>query len=322
MALWGGIDEAGYGPQLGPLVVAGAAFHVPEPPEPGALWDALADAVSRQARGSADRLVVNDSKKVNAGRSGLRRLEEGVLSFLSPCMEQLPLNGVELLRFVGAGRGGQEEPAPWFRAVAGISLPVATNPSAVDSKACVLTRALADAGARVLPTRAAIVLPAEFNRIVARTHNKSLLLFQKCGLVLQDLWRHAGPGESRILVDRHGGRRRYRRLLKDVFPGCTCDVVREDADGSTYRITDGERRLLLTFADRADAKALPTALASMTAKYLRELHMMAFNRYWQERVEGLRPTAGYHGDSGRFLSDIAPALEAEGTAPADLVRLR
>ena len=38
---------------------------------------------------------------------------------------------------------------------------------------------------------------------------------------------------------------------------------------------------------------LPTALASMTAKYLRELSMRAFNEFWCARVTGLRPTAGY-----------------------------
>ena len=38
---------------------------------------------------------------------------------------------------------------------------------------------------------------------------------------------------------------------------------------------------------------LPTALASMTAKYLRELAMRAFNEFWCASVPGLRPTAGY-----------------------------
>ena len=45
---------------------------------------------------------------------------------------------------------------------------------------------------------------------------------------------------------------------------------------------------------------LPTALASMTAKYLRELSMRAFNEFWCARVPGLRPTAGYPGDAPRF----------------------
>jgi hypothetical protein len=67
---------------------------------------------------------------------------------------------------------------------------------------------------------------------------------------------------------------------------------------------------------------LPTALASMTAKYHRELSMRAFNAFWTSRVPGLRPTAGYPGDSSRFRADIA-AVQAElGIADGVLWRCR
>jgi hypothetical protein len=52
---------------------------------------------------------------------------------------------------------------------------------------------------------------------------------------------------------------------------------------------------------------LPTALASMTAKYLRELSMRAFNEFWCSRIPNLRPTAGYPKDAHRFRSAIAAA---------------
>jgi hypothetical protein len=55
---------------------------------------------------------------------------------------------------------------------------------------------------------------------------------------------------------------------------------------------------------------LPTALASMTAKYLRELSMRAFNEFWCARVPGLRPTAGYPTDAPRFKREI-DALQRE-----------
>ena len=47
------------------------------------------------------------------------------------------------------------------------------------------------------------------------------------------------------------------------------------------------------------------ALASMTAKYLRELSMRAFNDFWCSRVPGLRPTAGYPADARRFKTEVA-----------------
>ena len=45
----------------------------------------------------------------------------------------------------------------------------------------------------------------------------------------------------------------------------------------------------------------------MTAKYLRELSMRAFNEFWRARVPNLRPTAGYPKDAHRFRKDIAAA---------------
>ena len=225
MFLWAGIDEAGYGPVLGPLVVAGTAFALPDEPAPGALWDVLRDAVVRRARGSAGRLIVNDSKQVYSGPHGLRRLEEGVMGFLAARRRRRIRNGADLFTTLQGGRPAGEEPRPWFEGAAGLDLPVASNASAVGSRSSALAEVLEAAGVRLVAARAVVVLPAEFNRIVSRTRNKSLLLFQKCGLLLQEFRRLDGGGSAHVLVDRHGGRVRYRRLLLDAFPGCRCDRV-------------------------------------------------------------------------------------------------
>ena len=228
MTLWAGIDEAGYGPRLGPLVVAGSAFLMPGTPREGILWELLKDAVTREARGSDGRLVVNDSKQVYSPAQGLRRLEEGVLACLAVCSGRPVRSVEELLALLQGGRPAQAEaPSPWFAAAGGLALPLESNASAIASKAQSLAQACRAAGVRMLSARAAVVFPPEYNRIVAATHNKSLLLFQKCGLLLQELWQHAGPGESHMLVDKHGGRMRYRDLLRDAFPECSCDILRE-----------------------------------------------------------------------------------------------
>ncbi len=320
MFLWAGIDEAGYGPLLGPLVVAGTAFTTTEEVRPGALWDALGDAVVRRARGSDGRLIVNDSKLVHSGRHGLRRLEEGVLGFLSALTGRPLRTAGDPPERLANGRQPADEPQPWFSGTEGLSLPVASNASAIGSRAAALAEALDGAGIRLVAAHAVVVLPPEFNRVVARTRNKSLLLFQKCGLLLQDFERIEGVTSSRVLVDRHGGRMRYRRLLRDAFPECDCDVLAEEAKRSTYRITRGEREMAVSFRQGGDRLALPTALASMVAKYIRELYMRAFNAHWAERMEALAPTAGYHKDALRFLRDTAPLIREDGIDPATLVR--
>ena len=73
---------------------------------------------------------------------------------------------------------------------------------------------------------------------------------------------------------------------------------------SIYRFRRGPNQVEAHFCTGGEAH-LPVALASMTAKYLRELAMLAFNAWWCERVPGLRPTAGYPGDARRFKEDIA-----------------
>ena len=52
------------------------------------------------------------------------------------------------------------------------------------------------------------------------------------------------------------------------------------------------RDVFVTFQPRADSEHFCVALASMASKYLRELFMLEFNRFWQEKVPGLAPTAG------------------------------
>ena len=54
---------------------------------------------------------------------------------------------------------------------------------------------------------------------------------------------------------------------------------------------------------------LPTALASMVSKYLREVSMDRFNTWWREHIPGLMPTAGYPEDARRFRGEIAEKME-------------
>ena len=58
----------------------------------------------------------------------------------------------------------------------------------------------------------------------------------------------------------------------------------------------------------------------MVSKYVRERLMEEFNRFWQERTPGLKPTAGYPGDAERFYDAIRPTAEKLGITEAALWR--
>ena len=75
-------------------------------------------------------------------------------------------------------------------------------------------------------------------------------------------------------------------------------------------------------AARLDESHFPVAMASMICKYLRELAMKLFNRFWQEHLPGLKPTKGYPVDARRFKQDIAEAQTRLGIPDEILWRER
>jgi ribonuclease HII len=82
------------------------------------------------------------------------------------------------------------------------------------------------------------------------------------------------------------------------------------------------REVAVVFRPRADSASAAVALASMLAKYLREVCMRQFNRFWATHVPGLKPTAGYPVDARRFLADIRPAMAALGIPEEAVWRVR
>jgi hypothetical protein len=78
-----GIDEAGYGPNLGPFVMTSVAFRVPEALAGADFWQAFRPAVRRFGEPHDGRLLVEDSKLVYSTQRGLLDLETGVLALLA-----------------------------------------------------------------------------------------------------------------------------------------------------------------------------------------------------------------------------------------------
>ncbi len=318
--IYAGIDEAGYGPMLGPLCVAGTVFVLPEhDPGDGApeLWRFLQAAVCRTARDRKRRIAVNDSKKLKCPNDGpghpLRHLERGVLAFF-PYGLDAPATDEALFAPLGAIVPDR----PWF--TGGCALPLAHTADQTRISRGRVQRAMHRTGVRCEVMSCRVIDAADLNRSAAERHSKADVNFDASMRLVRSIWSRWPGGHPRVVIDRHGGRTRYARGLERALSGSTVQVVAETPTLSRYTVTRGDSLLTGSFATDADGRFLPVALASMVAKYVRELLMKRLNRFFQEQMTGLEPTAGYFKDGRRYVTEIKPVFQRLNLVPSDLVR--
>jgi hypothetical protein len=304
-----GLDEAGYGPNLGPLVLSSTACHVP-PRAPKCLWRALSSAVRKHEDEDDGRMMIDDSKKVNDGPEGLTKLEAGVLTALA--LKGAPHGTVrEYIATVAVGDSADDLGAePWFNA--DDLLPAANPPEVLTSIIGILGDASASARLMWGPVRSVVIPAPKFNRLLDEWRLKSGVLASGVIKLLNSTLSLPGDDPIYITVDKLGGRHFYAPLLNEAFPGGWVRVIREGPERCEYEIEGLGREIHLRFEPRADGTHFNVALASMAAKYLREVCMMQFNRHWVARLPGLKPTAGYPGDASRFFEEIRGILATDG----------
>ena len=315
---WVGIDEAGYGPNLGPLVMTAVIAEGPDDRAPD-VWGDLAATVAR-AGGSPNRLWVDDSKQVYKGGQGRDRLDAATLATLAASGRDVPGSLGGVIAALGAGTLEEVELAPWLDGK-DPKYPALRSRSLAETT--LARRPLEGAPWRVVDVRSVVVGPRRFNDGLAASGSKALVHFAAFARLLTHIWGST-PGGQGVAVrsDKHGGRHFYGDLLAGAFPECRIERGAEGPDLSHYEIHAHKKRLTLSLVPRADADDGLVALASIVSKAVREHWMDAFNAFWRERVPGLRPTAGYPVDAARFRQAIEAGCEAMGLEPDDWWRAR
>ena len=323
MRIYAGIDEAGYGPMFGPLVIARTVFaldHCEFEGEPPSLWSLLKAAVCKGGSDRRRRIAVNDSKKLYTPSAGLSHLERGVLAFAHLAGHE-PATLDALLHVMGMDANSRTPDLLWYHdGDGGPCLPTEWTADQLAIARGQLRRCAQRAALSMVDTAAAVVFEDRFNQIVATTRSKASCAW---GFVAQHLWRiweQFGQHGPWVVVDRQGGRRMYHPQLQVLFSGAELRLLDESDDISRYHLRQGDRSMTISFEVASEERHLPVALASMTAKYLREMLMVRFNRFWQEHVPRIEPTAGYYGDGRRFLSEIDMHIDRLGIDRTTLVR--
>ncbi len=306
-----GTDEAGYGPNLGPLVISASVWHVAESPIETDLYRLLRQVVCKRPPGRASmrRLAIADSKALYSPAQGLKVLERGVLAALG-LIDRCPCDWLDVWQLLAPRSLVHLPDMPWH-ANYDLRLPLAADPEDLAQLAPKLRRGLEHAGVRLVALESRAVFPEQFNRATDQFGNKSEVLSKVTLALVGDMLRHCTGEAALVVCDKHGGRNHYGRLLQQQFPEPLVEVHGESSAQSIYRWGPSDQRIEIRFRARGEA-FLPTALASMASKYLRELAMGAFNEFWCGRLPDLAPTAGYPRDARRFHAAIGPLQSALG----------
>lgn len=343
MLIYAGIDEAGYGPMFGPLVVGCAVFAVdmqapdrrfksPSPDvfslgePPVDLWKRMNRAVCRTlSERKKGRLPVNDSKKLYTPSAGLHTLEKSVLSFAALAGYE-PEDAGQWLASVGDKADEQIGQLLWY--APGNENPWQTLPGHCTAGELGVARSMLNniaskAGVSLLSIGASVVFEDRFNKMAAATRSKASLSFTFVARHLSDIWTSHGSEQPCVVVDRQSGRSHYRELLSMTFPDTTIAVLNEDDGLSVYTIKsnagDG-RAMTVCFRTKAEEQHMPVALASMVSKYTRELMMHRFQDWFTARLPEIAPTAGYGKDASRFWTQVQPHLAGLSIDPKVIKR--
>ncbi|WP_425615843.1 hypothetical protein NA78x_005775 [Anatilimnocola sp. NA78] len=314
-----GTDEAGYGPNLGPLVVAASAWQVPQKVGPAELYDHLQEFVTLESGKHETRLAIADSKALYSPGGGLAAIECGVLSCLTLLGER-PTSTVALWNALAAHCHSDRASLAWHNAEEE-ALPIDACSTRVGDFSGALASGLKRLKVELKSLRAAAVFPGRFNAEVEQHENKATVLSLVTLELIKDLLDDLRDLPVIVTCDKHGGRDRYAHLIQHVFGDDPVRVVRESKNESVYRLDIARRPIELQFISKGE-RMLPAALASMTAKYLREISLRPFNRFWQQHVPGLKPTAGYPNDARRFKAEILTVQQQLGIEDRVLWRCR
>jgi ribonuclease HII len=319
MAVFVGIDEAGFGPILGPLVVSSSTFSLPHDLIGADLWQILRKSLANKRKRLAGRLLIADSKKAYSKSLGIKHLERTALACLR-CLGKEPGTLTELISLLCPDCLERLNDYPWYKGAGGCR--IAAEPADIKLASAVLNDDLTTNGIKLLELKSCCLDVGYYNKMVSSVKNKARVLFTAASRLIKNAFDEFGGDELQVIVDRQGGRIRYRANLQRMFEGVELKILSESPAASSYELQSDGKKMRLHFVVGADERFLPVSLASMVSKYLRELLVANINRYFAGFHTDLRPTAGYWKDGLRFIEDLKTNIPHVQYDHEQLVRCR
>ncbi len=301
MAVLIGIDEAGFGPILGPLVVSSSSFLVQDHLLTSDLWHVLRRSVAKRHKQLSGRLLITDSKKAYSKSLGIKHLQRTVLSAFR-CLGKEPATITDFIKLLCPDCLGRLSEYLWYKDA--INREILVDDADMTIASAVLVDDLSSNGIKLLELKSRCLDVAYYNRMISSMKNKANVLFSTTSQLIKNAFDSCTDNNLHIIVDRQGGRVRYRENLQRMFSEMELKIEQESPQASIYELKADGRMMRVHFVVDADENFLPVSLASMVSKYLRELLVDNINRYFLGFCPDLKPTAGYWKDGLRFIEDL------------------
>ncbi len=316
--IYSGIDEAGLGPLLGPLVVASGASNL----QSKELLAILLDLGIWPKHSKKQQGLVADSKQIYRG--DFARLETLALSFYLSGLSNINQRELSLSHLMPAAIYELD----WYRELSlqPNFLPLVADRQKIWQQATLLREVLRCRNS-FIQLSARLFTEKQFNQKVEQLNNKSFILRELVGSFIRAFADFIDKPQTSIspccVVDRLGGLKYYSPWLCELFgvDDSKIEVLKEDFNSSEYRLHNIKQNVEfdLYFWVKGDQHNILCAIASIWAKYYRELLMLQFNRYWQSVFPKAPATTGYYKDAMIFMDYLKQEL---GYLPVDLKRKR
>ncbi|MFH2067890.1 MAG: hypothetical protein ABII89_00280 [Candidatus Omnitrophota bacterium] len=285
-----GIDENGYGPVLGPLVVTSTSLKLQNrslAPVPD-LWKLL--GIKKDPHSNSNELLVCDSKTVfNASRKKELAAEATVLAFFYLSFGFLPESADQFLNVVIDPSTTTYNPF-CFCWKNDLSLQLnAERRKNIRKTADRLRKRTDKSGVVLEKPRCFLFCPFRFNEGL-KSRNKSDLVIES-GLSL--IRRCVKDGQFHACLGKVGGLRYYREPISALFgPQCTVTPTREEKNNSAYQLSRANKTAgTITYLRDGEDNSFLIALASLFGKYTRELFWKKTRTYLEELLPSPPPQA-------------------------------